>query len=199
MSKFGKYLIKRFLILAFYLALLLVVLMFVLISLMMYIQFSINVWETEFLTFWLILSAKTIIPFLVIPISLMMVVFEAIGIKTTAKKLGMSIRELTDFGPVQCSECTVNGDIQIVFKKCKSTINDIKAHIVFENVDEGVIVAKTKYSWKSYGEKLMIKLDHEANGVKIKITSLPKIHTSFMDLGKGYYNVTRFTQLIEKS
>ena len=111
--------------------------------------------------------------------------------KRFIKKLGK--KELTedDFKVSQCESITKKNTIQEIYNLLNSneTINKWKLEI-----KDSKIIGKTKTSWSSWGEKIIIS-DLREN---VKIESKPVLRTTMFDNGKNRENVLLIKRLIER-
>lgn len=108
-------------------------------------------------------------------------------------KLKFEGTELTeeDFDASQ-SECFAKKkSIQEIYDLLKS--NEVTKNWKFE-IENSQIVGKTRISWASWGEKIIIS----DLGNEIKIESKPVLKTTFFDNGRNRENVLLIKGLIEK-
>lgn len=79
------------------------------------------------------------------------------------------------------------------FEKAKVTLKKSGVIIIQENEGEGLIVARTNISWKSFGEEITTKFTKLGNGkTKIIIFSKPMVSILLVDFGKNIENVEKF-------
>ena len=61
----------------------------------------------------------------------------------------------------------------------------------------GIIRATTGVTWKSFGEKIEVKIDSiDSNTLSIKVKSRPRICANMIDYGKNYENVKTFCMAV---
>jgi len=96
-----------------------------------------------------------------------------------------------DVGPHQSRIVTVDTPFESIFEKCLQALGNIKAKVTNTDKVAGTITAKTKMSWKSFGEEIQITVDRGEGGkTKVTVSSAPKLKTTLVDYGKGHQNVT---------
>jgi hypothetical protein len=95
-----------------------------------------------------------------------------------------------DVGPHQARDVVLHLGKDAALEKCLQALPAIKAKPKKVDKESGLIIAKTKTSWKSFGERITISL-HEtaAETTAITIESAPTVTTTMVDYGKGYQNV----------
>ncbi len=111
--------------------------------------------------------------------------------KRAIKKPGK--KELTedDFKVSQFEFITKENTIQEIYELLNSNKPLTKWKLV---IKDSKIIGKTKTSWSSWGEKIVIS----DLGEKMKIESKPILRTTIFDNGKNKENVLLIKQLIEK-
>ena len=93
----------------------------------------------------------------------------------------------------QGKEIIVDLDYDDAFEKTKRVLILIKAKVTKDSKNDGIIIAETGLSWKSFGENLLLKLKRVGSKqTQIKILSKPKVRTTMIDFGKNFENVERF-------
>jgi hypothetical protein len=62
----------------------------------------------------------------------------------------------------------------------------------------GVVLARTKFSLKSWGEHILITVVDNFNGCTLKITSESSVITTWQDWGRNANNLERFEQIFQQ-
>ena len=102
-----------------------------------------------------------------------------------------------DVGPHQSRTITVDTPFESIFEKCLLALGNIKAKVTNTDKVAGTITAKTKMSWKSFGEEIQITVVRdEGSKAKVIVSSAPKLKTTLVDYGKGHQNVTSLMDFI---
>jgi hypothetical protein len=81
-------------------------------------------------------------------------------------------------------------------KKIKDVLNEMKTNLTKDDSENGVIEAKTKINWKSFGETLTIRFVENENQTTIFVESRPSLGTTMVDYGKNLQNVEKFERLM---
>ena len=91
-------------------------------------------------------------------------------------------------------------DKKDLFDLCKKSLERLKINnFVYENFDEGKLTIETKGSNRSFGEKIIFKLDNNRNGFLLNIQSKPKVFTTSLDYGKDLENITKIENFLQKN
>jgi hypothetical protein len=77
-------------------------------------------------------------------------------------------------------------DFDLLFMKCQEAIKLCAFELQESDSSSGYIKAKTKMSWKSFGENIELRINH--NGA-INITSTSSVPTTLYDYGKNKENI----------
>jgi hypothetical protein len=101
---------------------------------------------------------------------------------------------------VQKKFVEMNISFDQAYEKCLRSINEIKnCKIESEDRQNGLITAKISSSWRSFGEKVEIKLWNSSGGrTRIYIVSRPKMRTAILDYGKSIENVIKLSSALTK-
>lgn len=93
----------------------------------------------------------------------------------------------------QSRDIEINLPFNEVVNLCLEMIEkDNKLNLKGKNIDEGVIEATKGPSWKSWGEKVILKIEElDKNHTKVNINSKPWIPITMMDYGANLENVNR--------
>lgn len=99
----------------------------------------------------------------------------------------------------QAGEIFIHGNVQEVSSKVVSALQRVERLKGVEVSDEGLrIFAKSKISWQSFGENILIILDEEGDGeVKVSITSAPRVSTTMHDFGSNAENIQLIVNALE--
>ena len=82
------------------------------------------------------------------------------------------------------------GSSDVVFNKVLKAVKDFGATVKTSNEDLGLIVARVRGSWKSFGEVLTVKIvDTGEAKFEVHIASQPRFRTTVLDYGKGRENI----------
>ena len=104
-----------------------------------------------------------------------------------------------DISPKQSENLIITGVYEDIFKKSLEGIKAFKGKIRSSKIDDGLIFATTKISWKSFGEKIEIRLKKKnQESTEIKITSSPSFPITIVDYGKGRENILSFIDYMKK-
>ncbi|WP_435641595.1 hypothetical protein [Micavibrio aeruginosavorus] len=97
--------------------------------------------------------------------------------------------------PIQNTMMTYNLALPTMYQHCVHALHAMNAKIIKSDMDQGVISARTKMTWESFGEKILISLSSPETGVTIvRIESAPLLATTKTDYGKGKRNIELLTQ-----
>ncbi|WP_414622239.1 hypothetical protein [Calothrix sp. CCY 0018] len=112
------------------------------------------------------------------------------------KKKGI---DTSNTNPRQSRKVSVDRTISEVIPICEQAILSLnKAVIKQKDLQTGTIKAKTKMSWKSFGEIIKISTQSVGdNETLIEIKTSPFIPTAVMDYGKGLENVEEIVNYIK--
>lgn len=91
--------------------------------------------------------------------------------------------------------------IEQAFELCLQSALSINGTVIKEQDSKHrTIQAKTRKSWKSYGEKISFSLESiNDHSTKATIQSKPSVSTTLIDYGKNYENVKKIINFIETS
>ncbi|MEL6463299.1 MAG: hypothetical protein AAFQ91_34690, partial [Cyanobacteria bacterium J06621_15] len=101
--------------------------------------------------------------------------------------------------PRQSRKISVNGTVSEAIAVSEKAILSLNRSVIKEkDLAAGTIKAKTKMSWKSFGEFINVSTQSLADGkTLIEINSSPFIPTTVIDYGKGLDNVETIVSYIE--
>ncbi|AEP09387.1 hypothetical protein [Micavibrio aeruginosavorus] len=100
--------------------------------------------------------------------------------------------------PVQNAEIVCNGTLPATHEHCVNALQSINARITKSDIKEGIVYARTKMTWESFGEKIIISLSAPGTDVTIiSIQSAPIVPTTKTDYGKGKRNIEQLVQYLE--
>lgn len=125
---------------------------------------------------------------------LFMAIFFRLSENYALKKMG---KNLSAISVKQIKEFTLTISQSDALKKAKEKLPLLKAKVKSFDEENGIIIAKTGMSWKSFGEILSItvKKDDE-NQTRIRIESRPTLSTTMVDYGKNLENVEKLYNLM---
>jgi hypothetical protein len=92
---------------------------------------------------------------------------------------------------VQSGDLEVKGDALEVFEKSLAVLAHLKiVREVAPDRDRLAVKAKTRLSWKSFGEEITLYFEPSAKGrVRISVTSQPLFERTLVDYGKNRENL----------
>lgn len=107
--------------------------------------------------------------------------------------------DTSNTSPRQSRKISVYGTTSEIMSVCERAIlSTNRAAIKQKDLIAGNITAKTKMSWKSFGENIKISTQNLAdNKTLIEIKSSPFIPTTMIDYGKGLENVETIVSYIK--
>jgi hypothetical protein len=107
--------------------------------------------------------------------------------------------DTSNTSPRQSRKMSVNSTINEVMPICEQAILSLNRAVIKEkDLKTGTIKAKTKMTWKSYGENIKISTQSLGDGeTLIEIKSSPFIPTNVIDYGKGLENVETIVSYIK--
>jgi hypothetical protein len=96
-----------------------------------------------------------------------------------------------DFSINQVRRLLITDEYNSIFNKLCDLLKYCKEFSIYNmNLNKGIIEADVKKSWKSFGEKLQIRLRKGSDGkVLVEIISKPKIALTMIDYAKNFENV----------
>jgi hypothetical protein len=103
-----------------------------------------------------------------------------------------------DFNVNQARRLLIKDEYNLIFNNLCNFLKDRKEFSIYnKDLEKGIIKADVKKSWKSFGEKLQLRLWKGSEGkVYVEITSKPKIVLTMIDYAKNFENIESiFTQL----
>lgn len=109
------------------------------------------------------------------------------------KKIG---KDSSDVGVQKEKSFSVSLSKAEANKKIKIVLNEMHAEIINEDSGSGIIKAKTKISWKSFGEIITIRFSENGKQVTVFVESRPLLGTTLVDYGKNLQNVEKFAKLM---
>ena len=85
------------------------------------------------------------------------------------------------------------------FNLVRTSIEDsIQGKLIASNTNTGVITAKTRMSWLSWGEKITISLEKDTDSTtNVWIQSKPFIRTTIVDYGKNKDNINKLVESLQ--
>lgn len=107
--------------------------------------------------------------------------------------------DTTNTSPRQSRKISVDGTVSEAIAVSEKAILSLNRSVIKDkNLIAGTIKAKTKITWKSFGEVIKISTqDLGNNQTLIEIKSSPFIPTAIIDYGKGLENVETIVNYIE--
>ena len=103
--------------------------------------------------------------------------------------------------PNQSREVEVIAACNEVFELIKSSVAGLRFMKSYTAVmEDGVIYGRTKLSWTSIGEDIVIAVNPlNATRTRVKITSRPRLRYTLLDYGKNYRNIEAISNAIKAS
>ncbi|MDY6896928.1 MAG: hypothetical protein SWZ49_02480 [Cyanobacteriota bacterium] len=107
--------------------------------------------------------------------------------------------DTSNTSPRQFRKISVNGTVSEAIAVSEKAILSLNRAVIKEkDLAAGTIKAKTKMSWKSFGEVIKISTQTLGNGqILVEIKSSPFIPTNVIDYGKGLENVETIVSYIK--
>jgi hypothetical protein len=97
---------------------------------------------------------------------------------------------IIDFRINQERRVLIDGDYTEVFNKLFNIlVKSNKIHVTKKDLKDGISKADTSWSWRSFGERIEIKLFRADGRVRVILTSKPKIITAMIDHSKNFENL----------
>ena len=107
--------------------------------------------------------------------------------------------KVIDFEINQERKFILNSDYAFIFNKiCEQLNNQNNIKIHKKEIENGIIEAITKSSWKSFGEIIMIKLFKSTRGNIVVLSSKPRISITMIDYCRNFENVENIMKDIKK-
>lgn len=104
-----------------------------------------------------------------------------------------------DFRVHQERRFLIEGDYSEVFTKLSNILEKLKkTNIIQKDFKNGILKAETKWSWRSYGEVIQIKLFRGDGTVRVFLASSPKLITNIIDFSKNFENVELIIRGLKK-
>ncbi len=104
-----------------------------------------------------------------------------------------------DFKVHQERRFLIEDDYSKAFNKLSHILQELKnTDITRKDFTNGLLKAETKWSWRSYGEVIGIKLSPAAGRVRVFLTSSPKLPTNIIDFSKNFENVQLIVEGLKK-
>ena len=109
------------------------------------------------------------------------------------KKIG---KRDSDFSVRQERKFEVTMLKQDAIRKIKLVLDEMKAKILNDDSSNGIIEAKAGFSWKSFGEIIIVRFSGNNGKMEIFVESRPALATTMVDYGKNLQNVEKFQELM---
>jgi len=116
-------------------------------------------------------------------------IMESLSLKMMGKKD-------SDIGVRQEKKFNVSLSKEDAIGKIKIALNKMKAKITNDDSNNGIIEAKTRFSWKSVSEIITIRFIENSGQTVIFVESRPALSTTMVDYGKNLQNVEKFQELM---
>ena len=94
----------------------------------------------------------------------------------------------TSLGPRQEETVAVPGDPGLS-DRVMGALWSLPAEVTDADVPAGRYVARTRRSWKSWGEEVVVQLSGDPARPLVTVTSRPTVRTTLVDYGRGRHNV----------
>lgn len=82
--------------------------------------------------------------------------------------------------------------------RIRSSLRQLDAEIRDEDIAGGHYVARTRWSWRSFGEDVAVTVTGDPSAPVARITSRPVVRTTLIDYGKGRGNVQRVADALRR-
>lgn len=82
--------------------------------------------------------------------------------------------------------------------RIQSALRELNAEIRDEDVAAGRYNARTRRSWRSFGEDVAVELTGDATAPVAHITSRPVVRTTLLDYGRGRSNVQQVAAALRR-
>lgn len=134
-----------------------------------------------------------------LPVGIFFGLFNATFSYFSDQKLQKKGIDTTNTSPRQSRKISIDGTVSEAIAVSEKAILSLnKSAIKDKNLAAGTIKAKTRITWKSFGEVIKISTQSLDNGkTLISIKSSPFIPTNVIDYGKGLENVETIVSYIK--
>ena len=102
------------------------------------------------------------------------------------------------FGPRQEATVTIRPEIDLP-DRIQAALRQLNAEIGETDVAAGLYKARTRWTWRSFGEDVTVHVTGDPNAPVAHITSRPVVRTTLIDYGKGRRNVEQLAAALESS
>ena len=108
----------------------------------------------------------------------------------------MKRAQSTDVEALDCVRQEHSRDLNLpyeqAFRACGSALDNMALREVQSDESSGAITAKTKMTWKSFGEIIDIRIiGLNENKTRIEVQSRPLLRTTMVDYGKNLENIEK--------
>jgi hypothetical protein len=109
--------------------------------------------------------------------------------------------KIFDFAVNQERKIIIKGEYNEIYTKLCDAVKCYSKFIIYnEDCENGIISARAKGSWRSFGEDIKIEITKGSAGkFYVNIVSRPKVFLTMFDYSKNFENVETILLYIEKS
>lgn len=88
---------------------------------------------------------------------------------------------------------------EVVQARCESALSTLRTRVRVCSRDADRITAKTGCSWRSFGERIEMRVVRQGGErTEVCVSSRPRLRTTLMDYGKNYSNVQHIVTALRK-
>jgi hypothetical protein len=102
------------------------------------------------------------------------------------------------FGPRQEATVTMRPEADLP-DRIQAALRQLNAEIRETDVAAGLFKARTRWTWRSFGEDVIVQITGDPDAPVAHITSRPVVRTTLVDYGKGRRNVEHLAAALETS
>lgn len=100
-------------------------------------------------------------------------------------------------GPRQGATVLVDGGADLP-DRIKDSLRTLPAEIRDADIIDGRFTARTKWTWRSFGEEVTVQVTGDPGSPVAQISSRPVVRTALIDYGKGRLNVHRVAAALQE-
>jgi hypothetical protein len=104
---------------------------------------------------------------------------------------------VNDFGTCQVRNIHLELPLEQAFALCLRSLRSVEnCRVISQDLEEGVIRAKTGLNWKTWGDAITFKLIDGNGETEIIVSSRPAARSTLVDFGKNLDNVERIKRFL---